>query len=300
MGERGGVDGARARLAGRVRAREFTPVPGVFDLISARIADGYGFPALYMTGYGAVASQLGLPDAGLATYTEMVERVSRICSVAQTPLIADADTGYGGLLNVQHTVRGYEGAGAAGIQLEDQQFPKKCGHTPGSRPVVELEEAVAKVAVAVETRDSPDFLVVARTDARSDYGLDEALRRAEAFAGAGADVLFVEGPRSVEEMHTICRALDLPLMANMVDGGRTPVLTADELRQAGYTLAIFPATGFLAAGAALRSVYSHIAERGSSAGLAQPLHDFDAFSEMMGFPEVREFEERWAGRAGGS
>ena len=300
MGERAGGSGGRAALAARVRAREFTAVPGVFDLISARIADGYGFSALYMTGYGAVASHLGLPDAGLATYTEMVERVSRICSVARTPLIADADTGYGGLLNVQHTVRGYEGAGAAGIQLEDQQFPKKCGHTPGSRPVVELEEAVAKVAVAVETRDSPDFLVVARTDARSDYGLDEALRRAEAFARAGADVLFVEGPRSLEEMRTICRALDLPLMANMVDGGRTPVLPADDLREVGYTIAIFPATGFLAAGAALRTVYSHIAEQGSSAGLEQPLHDFDAFSELMGFPAVREFEERWASRAGES
>ncbi len=289
---------ARAELAGRVRDREFTPAPGVFDLISARIADGYGFPALYMTGYGAVASHLGLPDAGLATYTEMVDSVSRICSVTATPLIADADTGYGGLLNVQHTVRGYETAGAAAIQLEDQQFPKKCGHMPGTRPVIPIDEAVAKIAVAVESRESEDFLVVARTDARSDHGLDEALRRAEAFARAGADVLFVEGPRSLEEMRTIGRSLDQPLMANMVDGGRTPVLSAEELRQVGYTLAIFPATGFLAVGAALRSVYAHIAERGSSAGLAQPLHDFDSFSELMGFPEVWEFEERWANRVG--
>ncbi len=292
----GGGAAARAAFASRVRSREFTPLPGVFDLISARICDGYGFSGLYMTGYGAVASHLGLPDAGLATYSEMVERVSRICSVTRTPLIADADTGYGGLLNVQHTVRGYERAGAAGIQLEDQQFPKKCGHAPGSRPVIELPEAVAKIAVAVESRESEDFLVVARTDARSDYGLAEALRRAEAFARAGADVLFVEGPRSLEEMRAVGRALDLPLMANMVDGGRTPVLPREELREVGYTLALFPATGFLAAGAALRSVYSHIAEHGSSAGLAQPLHDFDAFSELMGFPEVREFEERWASR----
>ena len=290
----------RAALAGAVREGHFVVAPGVYDMISARVADGMGFRALYMTGYGVAASHLGLPDAGIASYADVVGRVRTIAGGTASPLICDADTGFGGLLNVQHTVRGYEGAGAAGIQLEDQQFPKKCGHTPGSRPVVELEEAVAKVAVAVETRDSPDFLVVARTDARSDYGLDEALRRAEAFARAGADVLFVEGPRSLEEMRTICRALDLPLMANMVDGGRTPVLPADDLREVGYTIAIFPATGFLAAGAALRTVYSHIAEQGSSAGLEQPLHDFDAFSELMGFPAVREFEERWASRAGES
>lgn len=291
---------ARSALARRLRAREFTAAPGVFDLISARIADGYGFPALYMTGYGAVASHLGLPDAGLATYTEMVGRVSRICSMTKTPLIADADTGYGGLLNVQHTVRGYERAGSAGIQLEDQQFPKTCGHTPGARPVIALDEAVAKIAVAVESRESQDFLVIARTDARSDHGLDEALRRAEAFARAGADVLFIEGPQSVEEMRVIGRSFDLPLVANMVDGGRTPVLGADELRGVGYAIAIYPATGFLAAGAALRAVYAHIAEYGSSAGLTQPLHDFAAFSELMGFPEVWEFEAHWAGRTGAS
>jgi 2-methylisocitrate lyase-like PEP mutase family enzyme len=227
----------------------------------------------------------------------MVDRVARICSVTRTPLIEDGDTGYGGLLNVQHSVRGYEQAGAAGIQLEDQQFPKKCGHADGLRPVIATDEAVAKIRVAVEARESPDFLVVARTDARADHGLDEALRRGEAFAKAGADVLFIEGPQSVEEMQAIGRAFDQPLMANMVDGGRTPVLPAEELREVGYTIAIFPATGFLAMGAALRSVYAHIAEQGSSAGLEQPLHDFAAFGDLMGLPEVIEFEERWAGQA---
>ena len=293
---RGAAVEARAELARRLRAREFTAVPGVFELISARIADDYGFSALYMTGYGAVASHLGLPDAGLATYTDMVDRVERICSMTRTPLIADGDTGYGGLLNVQHTVRGYEHAGAAGIQLEDQQFPKTCGHTPGLRPVIPTDEAVAKIRVAVDSRQSPDFLIIARTDARADHGLDEALRRGEAFAKAGADVLFIEGPQSVDEMREIGRAFDQPLMANMVDGGVTPVLSANDLREVGYTIAIFPATGFLAMGAALRSVYSHIAEHESSAGLAQPLHDFAAFGELMGFSEVWEFETRWAGQ----
>src|SRR3712207_4552028 len=161
--------------------------PGVYDMISLRIADRMGFDALYMTGYGTVASYLGLPDAGLATYTDMIARVTAMARMAATPLIADGDTGYGGLLNVQHTVRGYEAAGAAAIQLEDQEFPKKCGHTPGRR-VIPLEDMVAKIKVAVEARSSEDFLIVARTDARTSLGLDEALRRGAAYRGGGAAV----------------------------------------------------------------------------------------------------------------
>ena len=184
-----------AALAARIRNLEFFSAPGVFELISARIADRMDFPALYMTGYGTVASYLGLPDAGLATYSDMIDRVSRICEVARTPLMADGDTGYGGLLNMEHTVRGYERAGAAVIQLEDQEFPKKCGHTPGRR-VIPIEDAVAKIKVAVDSRDSKDFLIMARTDARGLYGLDEGLRRGEAFAEAGADIVFVESRRA--------------------------------------------------------------------------------------------------------
>ena len=267
--------------------------PGVFEMISARIADGYGFPALYMTGYGTVASHLGLPDAGLATYSDMVGRVAQICDIVTTPLIADGDTGYGGILNVEHTVRGYERSGAAAIQIEDQQSPKKCGHTP-DRPVVPLEDMVAKIRVAVASRDSHDFLIIARTDARTNHGLDEALRRADAFAEAGADVLFVEGPESVDEMCEIGRRFDLPLLANMVDGGKTPVLSRAELEDIGYSIAIFPATGFLAMGAALRGVYGYLADEGSSAGIETPLDDFGAFSKLMGFDAVWAFERRWA------
>jgi 2-methylisocitrate lyase-like PEP mutase family enzyme len=283
----------RAELAARIRAKDFVTAPGIFDLISARIADGYDFPALYMTGYGTVASHLGLPDAGLATYSDMVGRVARICEVVDTPLIADGDTGYGGLLNVEHTVRGYELAGAAAIQLEDQQFPKKCGHTP-DRPVVPLADMVAKIRVAGAARDSSDFLIIARTDARTNHGLDEALRRAEAFAEAGADVLFVEAPESIDEMREIGRRFDLPLLVNMVDGGKTPVLSRADLVDIGYALAIFPATGFLAMGAALRGVYGHLADQGSSANLETPLDDFGEFSKLMGFEAVWAFERRWA------
>lgn len=284
----------QAALAKRLRAKTFTALPGCFEMISARIADSFDFPGIYMTGYGAVASHLGLPDAGLATYTDMVGRVGKIVENTSTPLIADGDTGYGGLLNMEHTVRGYEKAGAAGIQLEDQVFPKKCGHTPG-RPVVPIEEAVAKIRVAVDTRDSKDFLIIARTDARNLHGLDEALRRAEAFAKAGADILFVEAPETREEMETICKTFDQPLLANLVEGGETPVLTAQELQDIGYTIGLFPATGFLAFGAAMRSVYGHIREHGSSAGLTTPLDDFKRFSKLMGFQDVWDFEKKWAG-----
>src|SRR5690606_29072694 len=173
----------------------------------------------------------------------------------------------------------------AAIQLEDQEFPKKCGHTPGRR-VVPLDQMVAKIKVARESRDSKDFLIIARTDARTGYGLDEALKRAHAFAEAGADVLFIESPESVEEMEKIGRTFDLPLLANMVEGGRTPVLDAKQLAELGYTLAIYPATGFLAMGAALKSVYRHIKETGSSAGETTPLEDFGAFSRLMGFERV--------------
>ena len=175
------------------------------------------------------------------------------------PLIADGDTGYGGLLNVQYTVRGYESAGAAAIQLEDQEFPKKCGHMLGRR-VIPVEDMAAKIRVAVESRASRDFLIIARTDARTHHGLDEALRRAKACAKAGADILFVESPESEEEMRAISSSTDLPLVANMVEGGRTPVLDAKTLQEIGYKIAIFPALGFLAAGAALRSAYSTLKE----------------------------------------
>lgn len=268
--------------------------PGVFDMISALSADQLGFDALYMTGYGTVASHLGLPDAGYATYTDMVGRVETIARGTKTPLIADADTGFGGLLNVDHAVRGYERAGAAAIQIEDQEFPKKCGHTPGRR-VVPAEDMARKIRVAVEARDDPGFLIVARTDARTGHGLDEALRRAELYARAGADILFVESPESVEEMQRICETFpEVPLLANMVEGGRTPVLSRDELEALGYAIAIFPAAGFLAAAAAYRTVYSALKDAGSTAGAEVELLPFDEMNRLVGFERVWAFDARHA------
>jgi 2-methylisocitrate lyase-like PEP mutase family enzyme len=279
-------------LKDRIAPGQLLVAPGVFDMVSARCADGMGFDALYMTGFGIAASHLGLPDAGLASYTEMVSRVATIAGGCATPLIADGDTGFGGLLNVDRTVRGYEAAGAVAIQIEDQEFPKKCGHTLGRR-VVPLEDMVKKIQVARDARASSDFLIVARTDARTAHGLDEALRRAEAFAGAGADILFVESPESEEEMHRICRSFDLPCLANMVEGGRTPVLSREALIEIGYQVAIFPATGFLAATAALMSVYGTLRQQGSSVAATAPLYDFGDMTRLVGFERVWAFDERY-------
>jgi len=276
-------------LRARPRAKAMV-APGVFDMISLRIADRLGFDLLYMTGYGTVASHLGLPDAGVASYTDMAGRVAAMAGGAKTPLIADADTGYGGLLNVRHTVRGYERAGAAGIQLEDQEFPKKCGHTPGRR-VIAAEEMARKIAVAAESRASADFLIVARTDARTSLGLDEAIRRARLYADAGADLLFVESPESEAEMARIGNELgDMPLVANMVEGGRTPILGAARLAELGFALAIYPGAGFLAAAAAIEHVFKELRETGTSRGAADRLYSFAEMNRLMGFEEVWQFD----------
>ena len=284
---------SRALLKQRLSQGQLVVAPGVFEMVSAKIADQMGFDALYMTGYGTVASYLGMPDAGLATYSDMVNRVAQFTSITQTPMICDGDTGYGGLLNVMHTVRGYEAAGACAIQLEDQEFPKKCGHVLGRR-VVPAQDMVDKIRVAVETRSDPNFLIIARTDARTTLGLDEALRRAEQYAQAGADILFVESPESVEEMQQIGRSFDLPLVANMVEGGRTPVLSFEDLQALGYGLAIFPATAFLAAAKSFEHVYTALKETRSSTSVSHALYDFPTFSKLMGFDWVTAFDQAHA------
>ena len=284
----------KARIGELIRARQFIVAPGVFDGISARIAGMMGFKALYMTGYGTTASHLGLPDAGLATYTDMVGRARILAGLTDLPLIADADTGYGGLLNVQHTVRGYEEAGVAAIQIEDQEMPKKCGHTPGRR-VVPIEEMVLKVRVATEGRRSADTLIIARTDARTTLGLDEALRRGRAYHEAGADIIFVESPESAAELERIGKEIDAPLLANMVSAGRTPVVPAEQLQQWGFAMAIYPGVGMGAAAEAMRQAYAYLLEHGSTIGANTPSLKIDGgMHALMGFPEVWDFEARWA------
>ena len=282
------TDNVKARaLRERLAKGEFILAPGIYDGISARVADKMGFPALYMTGYGATASMLGLPDAGLATYSDMVGRAEMICSVIDTPLIADADTGYGGLLNVQRTVRGYEAAGVAAIQIEDQEMPKKCGHTPGRR-VVPAEDMVLKIKVAAEARRDPATLIVARTG----HGLDEALRRAKLYEKAGADVIFVESPESEAELERIGREVEKPLLANMVEFGKTPRVEAGKLKQWGFDLAIYPGLGFSVAAEAMRQAWEHLKVQGTSNGMNVP--QYRGMHELMGFAEVWDFEKKWA------
>jgi len=283
----------RAEFKKRLAQPVLVVAPGVFEMVSLRLADRMNFEALYMTGYGTVASLLGLPDAGVATYTDMVGRVTSMAGMAKTPLIADGDTGYGGLLNVRHTIRGYEAAGAVAIQLEDQEFPKKCGHTPGRR-VIPMDDMVKKIEVAVNSRTDPNFQIIARTDARTTLGLDEALRRGEAYAKAGADILFIESPESVDEMQTICHTFrGIPLVANMVEKGRTPVLSKEELENLGYKIAIFPVTALLASVHAMTKVYEQFKTTGSSVDQAVDLYDFAELSKLMGFEDVWEFEKKF-------
>jgi 2-methylisocitrate lyase-like PEP mutase family enzyme len=270
---------------------DFILAPGVFDLISALIADRMNFKALYVTGYGTVASYLGIPDAGIATYRDMIERIAQIVKRTKTPVIADADTGYGGLLNVRYTVQGYEDAGVSAIQIEDQEFPKKCGHTPYRR-VVPLDDMVRKIEVAVNSRKSDDFLIIARTDSRTGLGLDEAIKRGKAYRKAGADVVFIESPESEAEMRQVAQEIEGPLFANMVNGGRTPLLSAAKLKELGYAIAIHPAVGFLAVGAALTKSYGDLLKHGETSADID-LYSFAEFNKLLGFEEVWEFEERF-------
>lgn len=273
-----------------LQSSKFITAPGVFDLVSAKIADRTTAQAVYMTGYGVVASYLGQPDAGLATYTDMVNRADAIVDAIHKPLIADADTGYGGLLNVAHTVRAYEKVGVAMIQLEDQRHPKKCGHTP-DRHVVPTREMVSKIKVASDARSSADFLILARTDALTSLGLDEALRRGQAYAEAGADVLFIEAPETKEQMRKIGTAFDIPVLSNQLHGGVTPILPPTELQEMGFAAAIYPTVGLFAASRALANVYEALAQ---GKPVTDRLYAFDDFVDMIGFPKVWEFEKKYA------
>ena len=282
-------------LREKLERREFIVIPGLQDMIAATMAAKVGFDIVYGSGFWLTASSLGLPDAGIATYTQMLDRMATLVrSSGGAAVIADADTGYGGLLSVDHTVRGYEVAGVTAIQLEDQEFPKKCGHTPFKR-CVPVQDMVDKIRVAAEAReDKKNFLIIARTDARAELGVDEALRRLEAYARAGADILFFEAPQSEDEMRRACEAFELPMMANMSDGGKTPMLGAQALQEIGFSLAIYPSMTSLAAAAAMERALRHLKASGGSLAPGDDLFDFNEFCRRIGFEEVWDFEKRWA------
>jgi len=274
----------------KLASGKFFVVPGIQDMIAAVVANKVGFDLVYGTGYWLTASAWGLPDAGIATYTEMLNRMTTLVKTSNSAVIADGDTGYGGLLNVHHTVRGYEAAGVTAIQLEDQEFPKKCGHTPYKR-LVTTQDMADKIKVAVEARTDPNFLVIARTDARQSEGIDGVLRRLEAYAKAGADVVFPEALTSEEEMRLACASFDLPVMANMANGGLSPVPPADVLADIGYAYAIYPSLTSLVAAAAMEQALQGLKQQGI--GEPEGLFDFKEFCSLIGFEEVWEFDRKW-------
>jgi 2-methylisocitrate lyase-like PEP mutase family enzyme len=282
----------------------FFTVPGVFDGLSALVAEQADFPALFMTGYGTVVSHLGLPDSGVGTYSDFLGRLSMIAERTTAPILADADTGFGGIINVRQTVRGYEAAGAAAIQIEDQEFPKRCGHTDGKR-VISAKDMALKIRVAVEARRNDDFCIVARTDARAELGLDEAIRRGQAYVAAGADVIFIEAPQNEAEMARISGEIDAPLVANMTTkGSKTPEIPGKRLADLGYSFAIHPGVAFLSAAAAMRNALAHLKKAGDTTGYDAPQFALDEMHELVGFYDIIAFEKRWAeeqadGRASG-
>ncbi len=284
---------SKPSLRAALAAGEFVAAPGIHDMITAVVSNKVGFDFVYASGFWMTASAYGLPDAGIASYTQMVDRVATLCRTANASVIADADTGYGGLLNVHHTVRGYEEAGVVGIQIEDQEFPKKCGHTPFKR-VVPTIDMVEKIKVAIEARKSAETLIIARTDSRQTDGFEGAVKRGLAYAEAGADVVFLEALESEAEMREACKRINKPMMANMADGGKTPIRSKTELIAIGYKMAIFPSATGLAAAAAAETALRVLKEEGTSNSPNSKLFSFAEFNSLIGFEEVWAFERRWA------
>ena len=261
--------GGAPSLKALIQRGKIVAAPGAYDALSALLIEQAGFEAIYMTGNGQAASMLGLPDVGLITLTEMADRVRALRAVTTVPLIADADVGYGSLINVRRAIRELEAAGASAIQLEDQVSPKKCGHELG-REIVGIEEMQQRLHAAVEGRQNPDTMIIARTDARTTHGLAEAIRRGHCLCRAGADIIFVESPESEAELQEVARSIPAPTLANMVETGRTPYLSAQRLGELGFAVAIYPARAFLAATYAVRAALQQLKQHGRDRGHVAP------------------------------
>lgn len=272
-----------------MEAKEILVLPGAHDALAARIVEQAGFQALTAGGYSATATLLGQPDTGQLSMTEMADFYARLCDATSLPLFADADTGYGNVTNVARTVRAYERAGVAGLFVEDQVAPKRCGHMAG-KAVIPAEEMVAKVKAALDARRDPDLVIMARTDALTVTGLDDAIARAQLYREAGADLIFVESPRGVAEMRRICREIDAPLMANNVEAGLTPILSAAELQKIGYAVVAFPVAATYAAARTLSELYAALRKDGTTAAYRRRMMTFDEFNALVGLPELRRQE----------
>ncbi len=282
-------------MTGAQRIRELVAadtvlMPGVYDAITARIAARVGFDIVFISGYSVSAARLGEPDFGFLTQTEMADAARSVCRVSEAPVIVDADTGYGNAVNVLRTVRELQDAGASGVFLEDQVWPKKCGHMAGKR-VVDTEEHAAKIRAAVDGRGERDLFVVARTDARQPLGLDAAIERCLAYKEAGADALFVEAPQSVEELERVSEALPGPLVANMIERGATPHLTRSELRSLGFDLVVCPLAALFAAAQAVTEVLTELRDKETTVGMYDQMLSFDEFNALV------ELDARYADEA---
>ena len=273
--------------------RKLVVAPGAHDALTARVIEKCGFEAVYMTGYGQAASHLGRPDVGLICFSEMLDRAQNTVEATTLPVIADADTGFGNAVNVIRTVRGYQKAGVAAIQLEDQVSPKRCGHMVG-REVVSKEEMLGKIKAAVDARFDPDFMIIARTDARTVHGLNEALDRALAYEEAGADIIFVESPESEEEMKTINTTITKGFtLANMVEGGRTPLLPNNELEAIGYRIVIYPTASTYLATKAMMNLMNALKKDGTTKGLMDQMVTFTEFNDLIGLTKINELGAKY-------
>ena len=268
--------------------------PGIYDALSGLIAEQSGAQAVYLSGASIAYTRFGRSDVGLVSVSEVHDTLAAVTDRIKIPIIVDADTGFGNALNVQRTVRNFERAGAAAIQIEDQSFPKRCGHLDG-KVLIKTDEMVGKVKAAVDARKTSDTLIIARTDARAVEGLQEAIDRAHTYEEAGADILFIEAPRSVDELKVIRKSfhLNTPLLANMVEGGKTPVKTADDLKSLGFNIVIFPGGAVRAATFQLQEYYAGLLENGSNAEFSKQMHDFDSLNAVIGTPELLSIGKKY-------
>ncbi len=282
------------RLRELLAGPDLLVAPGAYDALSARLIAQAGFPSVYMTGFGTAASVLGQPDVGLLTMSEMVSRASALATiVGDIPLIADADTGYGNPINVRRTIREYERAGVAGLHIEDQVWPKKCGHMEGKQ-VIPREEMAQKIRAAVEARQDPDFVIIARTDANAVYGLEDALQRGRAYREAGADVLFIEAPRSVTELQAIAQSFpDVPLLFNWAESGKTPLLSLEEISALGFKLVIMPVSLLFRATRAISDLLAILKQGQTPNASPEPTVSFGQFTDLVGLPEIQTLERHY-------
>ncbi|NPV44408.1 MAG: isocitrate lyase/PEP mutase family protein [Firmicutes bacterium] len=280
------------RLKQLINDPEILVMPGVFDALSAKIAEKIGFKAVQCTGYGFAASLLGKPDVGLVTMTEMVEHTKNICAAVDIPVMADGDTGFGNAINVIRTVQEFERAGAAGINLEDQVFPKRCGHMDGKQ-IIPFEEAVLKIEAAVSAKTDPDFVINARTDAVAVAGVEEAIRRGNAFAKAGADLIFVEAPQNVEDIKRVIQSIDAPVSINMLEGGKTPLVTIEDLQKWGAARVSCPLTALYGAARGIYNVLSTLMKKGTTRDNPELIMGFEEFLQLVDIDEIREWERRY-------